>query len=196
MKAVLKASLSAVFLCFALPLAVLSGFGRSRSIFLFGAHLVSLIPGLPGDYTRTAYYRLSLRSCAKHCRISFGAFFANPDAIVEDGVYIGPYCVIGRAHIGRGSQLATQVQILSGARQHARDASGRISGSEEGVFERISVGADCWIGAAAIVMADVGEKSTVGAGAIVTKPIPAGVVAVGNPARVIKSAQPDEVCPQ
>jgi virginiamycin A acetyltransferase len=184
MKAVVKDLVALLFLILMWPLAVVSGFGRQPDVFLFGAHLVSLVPGILGDYARIAYYRLTLQSCATQCRISFGTFFSHPGAIVEEGVYIGPYCVIGRAHIGLRSQVATQVQILSGARQHARNADGRIIGGEEGVFARVTIGADCWIGAAAIVMADVGDKTTIGAGAIVTKPIPAGVVAVGNPARV------------
>jgi acetyltransferase-like isoleucine patch superfamily enzyme len=50
------------------------------------------------------------------------------------------------------------------------------------------VGADCWIGASAVVMAAVGDRSTIGAGAIVVKEIPPDSVAVGNPARVIRSA--------
>jgi acetyltransferase-like isoleucine patch superfamily enzyme len=46
----------------------------------------------------------------------------------------------------------------------------------------------CWIGANSIILPGVtiGENSVVGAGAIVTKSIPDGVVAVGNPARIIK----------
>ena len=50
-----------------------------------------------------------------------------------------------------------------------------------------------WIGANAILLPGVviGENSVVGAGAVVTKSIPAGVVAVGNPARVIKKIEND-----
>jgi acetyltransferase-like isoleucine patch superfamily enzyme len=64
----------------------------------------------------------------------------------------------------------------------------RIKGSCAGNFEEVQIGADCWIGAAAIVMAEVGAGSTVGAGSVVVQPIPASSVAVGNPARVIKAA--------
>jgi acetyltransferase-like isoleucine patch superfamily enzyme len=51
----------------------------------------------------------------------------------------------------------------------------------------VGIGANCWIGASAIVMAAVGEGSTIGAGSIVTKAIPARVIAAGNPARVLRS---------
>jgi acetyltransferase-like isoleucine patch superfamily enzyme len=40
-------------------------------------------------------------------------------------------------------------------------------------------------------MAPVGAGTTIGAGAVVVNEIPAGVVAVGNPARVIREASPD-----
>ena len=47
------------------------------------------------------------------------------------------------------------------------------SGSEKGTFTTVLIGADCSIGPAAIVMADVGDNPAIGAGAIVTKPVPA-----------------------
>jgi len=47
---------------------------------------------------------------------------------------------------------------------------------------------DCWIGASAVIMASVGVGTTIGAGAVVVRPIEAGVVAVGNPARTLETA--------
>lgn len=47
----------------------------------------------------------------------------------------------------------------------------------------------CWIGANVIILPGVviGENAVIGAGSIVTKSIPSGVVAAGNPAKIIKS---------
>lgn len=185
MKSLVKSLLTGLAVLVTAPVALLSGFGRIQTGFVFGSHLLSLVPGLPGDYARVAFYWMTLKSCSLQCRISFGTIFSNTDVIVEPGVYIGPYCVLGRAQVGRHTQIASQVQILSGARQHARDTQGNILGSHQGTFQRVSVGADGWIGAAALVMADVGDQTTIGAGSVVTKPIPARVTAVGNPARVI-----------
>jgi virginiamycin A acetyltransferase len=103
---------------------------------------------------------------------------------VGERVYIGPYCVLGRAEIGDNTQVATAVQILSGRGQHVRDEAGRISGSQQDQFVTVKIGSDCWIGAAAIIMADVGAGSTTGAGSVVTREIPSGCVATGVPARV------------
>jgi acetyltransferase-like isoleucine patch superfamily enzyme len=51
----------------------------------------------------------------------------------------------------------------------------------------VAVGRDCWIGSHTVVMADIGEGCVIGGGSVVTKPIPAWSVAVGNPAKVIRS---------
>jgi acetyltransferase-like isoleucine patch superfamily enzyme len=187
MKQFVKAIVTALAIVLSAPVAALSGFGRAQSAFVAGGHLFSLVPGIPGDYLRVAYYWMTLESSSLRCRISFGAFFSNSRATVAEGVYIGPGCILGRARIGARTQIAANVQILSGARQHARDEHGNTRGSDTGVFRDVSIGRDSWIGAAAIVMADVGERVTIGAGSVVTKPIPDGVVAVGNPARVLQS---------
>lgn len=184
----LKSFAIGVGLVLALPWAPLSGFGRFDGLFALSAQTCSLIPGIVGDYVRIAFYRLTLEACALNSRISFGSFFAHPNATVGRGVYIGSYCILGSCRIGDRTQIASQVQILSGRRQHPRDASGQIGSASRGEFHTIDIGADCWIGASAIVMASVGAASTVGAGAVVVSPVEAAVVAVGNPARVIKAA--------
>ena len=89
------------------------------------------------------------------------------------------------------NQIASQVQVLSGRRQHRREVTGQISGASETDFEVIEIGNDCWIGAFSIIMASVGFGTTIGAGAVVVRPIASQVVAVGNPARVIKEVGSD-----
>jgi virginiamycin A acetyltransferase len=135
-----------------------------------------------------AYYAMTLRSCAFDSHIGIGSFFAHSRASVGHRVYIGSLCVLGLTDIGDGTQIASGVQILSGRQQHGRSQDGRIEGAEHGVFEVVPVGSDCWIGAGAIVMAAIGEGTTIGAGSVVIQPVPSRSVAVGNPARVIKSA--------
>lgn len=52
----------------------------------------------------------------------------------------------------------------------------------------VFIGRNCWIGAGAIVLPGVtiGDDTVIGAGSVVTKDIPGGVVAVGNPCRVMR----------
>ncbi|MGL5094466.1 MAG: acyltransferase, partial [Planctomycetia bacterium] len=94
-------------------------------------------------------------------------------------VYIGPYCVIGRATIEDGALVASHVSIPDGRRQHFHDAAPEI-------WPRVRIGRDAWIGERAVVMADVGRRSIVGAGAVVVHPLPDDVVAVGVPARIVR----------
>ena len=79
-----KACVNGLFLAIAFPVAALSGFGRVTQIFRFGAQMFALVPGLPGDYGRIAYYRLTLRRCSLESRISFGSFFAHPEVVIGE----------------------------------------------------------------------------------------------------------------
>lgn len=52
----------------------------------------------------------------------------------------------------------------------------------------VHIGKNCWIGAGAVILPGVtiGDNTVVGAGSVVTKDLPSGVVAVGNPCRVLR----------
>ena len=52
----------------------------------------------------------------------------------------------------------------------------------------VRIGNNCWLGAGVIVMPGVtiGDNTVIGAGSVVTKDIPSGVVAVGNPCKVMR----------
>lgn len=172
-------ALAAVF-----PSALLCGFGRIDPLYTLFAHIHALMPGFIGTYCRAAFYKITLRESSIDTAISFGTFFSRRTASVGPFVSIGAFCVIGNARIGARSQIASHVMIPGGRHGHARTSDGRLTGS---VDNEIVIGADCWIGASAIVMANVGAGSTIGAGSVVVKDVPTGVVAVGNPARVIRT---------
>ena len=64
---------------------------------------------------------------------------------------------------------------------------------QPGEWPRVTIGRDTWIGDRAVVMADVGEHCVVGAGAVVTRPVPDYAIVVGSPARVVGwRKQPDD----
>ena len=172
----------AVALVVALPCALVTAFGHWQPMFTIFSQLLAIGPGLPGDYLRSAYYRLTLRQCSIDTRISFGTYFVRRESAVGNLVAIGSYCVIGGATIGAGTQIGSHVLIPGGGHQHSRDASGSLTQTQHA---EITIGNRCWIGDGAVLMADIGEDSTIGAGAVVAKPIPSGVVAVGNPARAL-----------
>ena len=91
--------------------------------------------------------------------------------------------------IGAACQIATNVQLL--AATHPLDPAPRRDGWEYG--EPITIGDNVWLGGGVTVCPGVtiGDDTVVGAGAVVTRDLPAGVVAVGNPARVLRGLDDD-----
>lgn len=87
--------------------------------------------------------------------------------------------------IGEDVQVGPNVQFLTPT--HPLDAELRRAKYE--AAEPIRIGDNVWLGGGVIVLPGVtiGENTVVGAGAIVTRDLPANVVAVGNPARVVRS---------
>lgn len=167
--------------------SLVCGFGRISVLFTFFAQLLALIPGILGIFWRAAFYKLTLEDSSIDSSIGFGSFFSRRRVIIAPHVSIGSYCIIGQARIGAKTQISSHVEIPN-ARQHFRDPEGRLSDSSSALEAYVTIGADCWIGASAIVMANVGERSTIGAGSVVVKDIPSHVVAVGIPATPIKSS--------
>ncbi|MBF2707581.1 acyltransferase [Flavobacterium soyangense] len=114
------------------------------------------------------------------------------DVIIGDRTRIGlSNTIIGPVTIGNDVRLAQNI-TLSGLNHNYEDVSLPIH--VQGVYTSpIIVEDDCWIGANVVVVAGVtiGKHSIVAAGCIVTKNIPPFSVAVGNPARVIKTYNPE-----
>lgn len=114
--------------------------------------------------------------CDYGSQISIGArTFVNFDCVVLDASPVA---------IGEACQIATRVQLLTAT--HPVDPGPRRIGWESG--EPIVLGDNVWLGGGAIVCPGVtiGADTVVGAGAVVTRDLPAGVVAAGVPARVIR----------
>lgn len=184
----LKRAVQGCFLIYAFPFALLCGFGRIGVLFNLCGQALAILPGFFGSFARAAFYKMTLVDCSLDVVIGLGTYFSRQNAVLGANVSIGSYCVIGQAQIGARSQISSHVEIPGGRSQHSRDAVGRLSNTLEGDGELLTIGEDCWIGAGTIVMANVGGQSTIGAGSVVVKDIPAGVVAVGAPAKPIKSS--------
>jgi maltose O-acetyltransferase len=108
----------------------------------------------------------------------------------KDNLYINYDCVIldgNHVYLGNNVLIAPKVQIYTA--YHPLDAATRRSGLE--MAAPITIGDDVWIGGGAIVCpgVSIGNNSIIGAGSVVTKHIPANVVAVGNPARVTRELE-------
>jgi maltose O-acetyltransferase len=115
-------------------------------------------------------------------RCDYGSYIS-----IGPGTFVNYDCVlldVAPIRIGAACQLGPKVQLLTPT--HPVDPDERRKGWEAG--EPISIGDNVWLGGGVIVCPGVtiGDDSVIGAGAIVTKDVPARVVAVGNPARVIR----------
>src|SRR5688572_14171121 len=154
--------------------------GRDRAL-QGSTQLLSLCPGLLGQYLRQAFLARTLGHCASTATISFGTVFSKTGARIDDRAYIGLGCHIGLAHIERDVLIGSGVHVTSGRQTHGTADPGRPIREQEGQPVLVKVGAGAWIGSAAVIMADVGPNSVIGAGAVVTKPIPEAVVAAGVP---------------
>ena len=86
--------------------------------------------------------------------------------------------------IGARAQLGPGVQLLTAT--HPTDAAARVAGPE--LARPITIGARAWLGGAVVVGpgVSIGADTVVGAGSVVVRDLPAGVVAVGNPCRVLR----------
>lgn len=87
-------------------------------------------------------------------------------------------------HIGNDVLCAPYVQIYTA--YHPTDPAVRLTGQE--LAAPVKIGNNVWIGGGAIICPGVtiGDHTTIGAGSVVVKDIPAYVVAVGNPCRVVR----------
>ena len=94
--------------------------------------------------------------------------------LVDDThIYIGDYTMLGP-------------NVVLATAGHPIDPELRQKGLQYNLPVRI--GRNCWLGAGVIVMPGVtiGDNTVIGAGSVVTKDVPSGVVAVGNPCRVLR----------
>ena len=107
-------------------------------------------------------------------------------------VFLNFNCVIldvAPVRLGDYAQLGPGVHIYTAT--HPFSAEQRRAGLEYG--KPVELGADVWIGGGAIICpgVKVGSRSVIGAGSVVTRDVPEGVLAAGNPCRVIRQLTDD-----
>ena len=164
---------------------------RDRAV-ACSSQALSLVPGLLGQYLRRAFFGQVLARCHYTAVIEFGVLFSKATAYIDENVYLGPRCHIGLVHIERDALLAAGVHVTSGSQTHGFGDLTTPMREQPGVLRQVRIGAGAWIGSAAVVMADVGHDTIVGAGAVVTKLLPPRIIAIGVPARVIRNRQEEQ----
>lgn len=129
-----------------------------------------------GDIGENCYIEPPLHANwgGKHCHFGKNVYANFNLTLVDDShIYVGDYTMIGPNVV-----IATAGHpILPELREKAYQYN-----------MPIHIGRNCWIGAGALIMPGVtiGDNTVIGACSVVTKDIPANVVAVGNPCRVLR----------
>ena len=164
-------------------------------------------PYIADDPELTADYRRALRLCRQYNESEDRAVLAELLAVLGDDVDVRPpfrieygyqtrigsrtfvnhdavFLDVARITVGDDVQMGPHVQLLTAT--HPIDPELRRARWEGG--EPITIGDNVWLGGGVIVCPGVtiGENTVVGAGAVVPEDLPPNVVAVGNPARVVK----------
>lgn len=118
-------------------------------------------------------------------------FFCDYGYNIKAGsrVFFNFNCVVldvAQVIIGENTLIGPAVQIYTAL--HPMDAAERRTLQE--TAKPVTIGKDVWIGGAAVICPGVtiGDGAVIGAGSVVTKNIPAGMFAAGNPCRVIRPA--------
>jgi acetyltransferase-like isoleucine patch superfamily enzyme len=171
-----------------------AGVGRARALATWSQVLCQL-PGMAGEFLRRAFYRSVLTRCEEGVVIGYGTLLTNPDSTLGNHVYIGPYGVLGEVTIEADVLIGSHVSITNGSHQHGTSRLDLPVREQPGSWPRVTIGADSWIGDRAVVMCNVGRHAVVGAGAVVTKPVPDFAIVAGVPARVIGSRAPTTPSP-
>lgn len=112
---------------------------------------------------------------------------------IGDYTYIGEYCSIPNAKIGKFCSIGARCSIGGWQHDYYRETtSPRVYREvlEEGYIEQrlqVTIGNDVWIGDnVVIIKGNIGDGAVIGGGAVVTKDVPPYAIVGGNPTKVIK----------
>ena len=191
MKAALKLAAFAAASVATSPLVALARLerasGSGESLFQGGSQVLALIPFRLGVYLRAAYYAHACTAVDREVAIGFLTLLSHADTDIGRHTYIGAQSNIGSCAIGADCLFGSGVHVLSGKRQHDfSDPDGPIR-EQGGIYEKIRIGENCWIGNQATVMANVGAHSVIAAGAVVVDDVPPRSIVGGNPGKVLKT---------
>ena len=138
--------------------------------------------------------RLKL-TLGRDVRLAPNTSFRNAERIsLGDQVQLGEYTALwggnttGRIKVGDRTTFGPGCFVT--ASDYGLAAGARIT--DQKMVERdVIIGADCWIGTKSVITAGIvlGDGCVIGAGSVVTRDVPAGAIAAGVPARVIKMRQ-------
>lgn len=158
-------------------------------IFNICTQFIATLPGLPGVFLRRGFYSIALEHCSLESHIGYGTIFSHRSTTVADHVYIGNYALIGSADLGEHCLIGSRASILSGTALHVLDDDGTWTPYSADRLERVVLDPNVWVGEGAIISANIGKGSMIGAGCVVTTSVKPGVIMAGNPARFVRKLE-------
>ena len=163
-----------------------AGVRREWFHFPFVSEALSVVPFSFGWKFRNAVYRRILSSCGDDAVLHCGVILEDERTKIGRNVWVSVGTYIGYADIQDSVLVGPHAVLLAGGRPHRFDRLD-IPIKDQGNLPKkpLLIGTGAWIGAHATVMADIGDHAIVGAGAVVTREVPAYAVVAGNPAKVL-----------
>lgn len=155
--------------------------------FPFVSEFISRIPFSIGWKFRRAVYHQLLPAIAPDTILHYGVKIEDRKTSFGKDTWVSSGCYLDYVIIKDHVLIGPNAILLSGGKHHRTDNLDipiKLQGNTEKKPIHIDNGA--WIGAGAIIMADIGHDAIIGAGAVVTKPVPPYAVAAGNPAKIIR----------
>ena len=145
----------------------------------------------PSDFeAKEAYMKDVFAECGEGCYIElpFHANWGGANVHFGNNVYANfNLTLVDDGHIYVGDKVMFGPNVTVATAGHPTEPDLRAKGLQYN--KDVHIGANTWVGAGTVIVPGVtiGENCVIGAGAIVTKDIPPNSIAVGNPARVIKT---------
>jgi acetyltransferase-like isoleucine patch superfamily enzyme len=156
----------------------------------------------------TTHWKLHFKSLMnKTCQKKFGAFGEGAEfrpgayAVFCSQIFIGKRVVIrpnSMLFADPDARIKIEDDVSMGSGVHIYVSNHSLINPDIPIMDQgycdyaeVILRRGCWIGANAIILpgVEIGENSAIGAGSVVTNSIPSGVVAAGNPVRVIRKIE-------
>lgn len=135
-----------------------------------------MLKGMFAEIGENCYIEPPLHSNWGGKHVHFGSYvYANFNLTLVDDTHI---------YVGDATMFGPNVVVATAG--HPILPELRVQGYQYNA--PVTIGKNCWIGAGAVIVPGVtiGDNVVIGAGSVVTKDVPSGVVAVGNPCRVLR----------